>query len=114
MANMMGDQVVVIGTVKDALTIYNTPEIELDEHDVPIAHWWWLSFADDEGCRGVCLVQGVTFLAAVLRANALGISPHGQVVGDDLGPDISPDWPDPAVRDRCLSADELRARGMVA
>lgn len=109
----MDQPLTVIGRVTDSHTIYNTPAIDLDEADVPILHWWWLSFADEQGFRGVCIVQGVTLLAAVLRANTLGISPHGQVRGEDLGRDLNPGWPHPDVRDRCLSAEELRARGMV-
>lgn len=111
-ADLAAPPLAAVGTIHALVSIY-APETDVDAQGLPRAHWWWLSYADAQGCRGVCIVQGVTFMAAVLRAATLGISPHGDVRGEDLGPDRHTDWPDPAVRNRCLSAEEVRERGMV-
>lgn len=42
---------------------------------------WWLSYAGEEGSRGVALVEGASFLHACERSNELGISPGGEVKG---------------------------------
>ncbi len=50
---------------------------------------WWLSFADDEGFRGACVVdvgEDDDFLQAVMISHSLGINPGGQVLGDTCPP----------------------------
>lgn len=46
--------------------------------------WWWLSFADEEGFRGACLVQGMGQVDAISRAWVLKINPGGEVAS--VGP----------------------------
>ena len=42
---------------------------------------WWLSYAGEEGSRGVVLCEGESFLHACQRSHQLGLSPGGQVHG---------------------------------
>lgn len=42
--------------------------------------WWWLSFADDDGFRGACLVKAGGMLSAVAESHRLRINPGGQVL----------------------------------
>lgn len=75
---------------------------------------WWLSFADDDGFRGVALVDAEDFPSAHLRASILGLNPGGEVVGFEL-----PDDGDDVVEFRAAfgrealvtDADKLRALG---
>jgi hypothetical protein len=45
---------------------------------------WWLSYADDEGARGVVLTRAPSFLAACVKARRMGLSPGGQVAGGEV------------------------------
>lgn len=71
---------------------------------------WWLSFADDAGCLGVCIVDAPDFLWAVLRTKALGINPGGEVWGNEM-PDVEDVRKEISTlgKDRLISVDELRA-----
>lgn len=42
---------------------------------------WWLSYAGEEGSRGVVLCEGESFLHACQRSHQLGLSPGGEVKG---------------------------------
>jgi hypothetical protein len=42
--------------------------------------WFYLSFADDEGFRGACVVEALDELDAVLVAHEHGINPGGEVM----------------------------------
>lgn len=71
--------------------------------------WWWLSFAAEEGFRGVVVVGPADdFLSAVMLTHAHHLSPGGQVVGFEI-----PAWAleqIPAIdRFKVLSASEARA-----
>jgi len=74
--------------------------------------YWWLSFADEEGNRGVCIVQASDFLSAVSLAHSLEINPGGQVQGIEM-----PDIPEAREEielwgtDRLITPAELRADG---
>ena len=48
---------------------------------IVMSDWWWLSFADDGGFRGVVVAEGPDFLSAIRHVHELGISPGGQVRG---------------------------------
>jgi hypothetical protein len=60
------------------------------DYDGRVTAWWWLSFADDDGFRGVCIVEAMDMIAAVKLTHALGINPGGEVRGapfpDRAGP----------------------------
>lgn len=73
------------------------------ESDVKL---WWLSFADDDGFRGVAIVDAPSFIEAVMKTHVLDINPGGSVRGFPC-PDASLIPPEHV--DRLLSLDELRA-----
>lgn len=50
----------------------------------PTAVRWLLSFADEAGFRGTCVVLAPGFMSAVLISKALGCNAGGEVVGWDL------------------------------
>lgn len=58
---------------------------------------WWLSFADEAGCRGICIVDlevelpdhDDEFILAVRRSHQRKINLGGQVKGTKIHPD---DW----------------------
>lgn len=43
--------------------------------------WWWLSFATEDGFRGVAIVKAKGFASAHLATSVLGINPGGQIQG---------------------------------
>src|SRR5262245_38278214 len=50
--------------------------------------WWWLSFADASGFKGVAIVGPEQSVAgAALQAHVLGINPGGEVVGHPIHAD---------------------------
>ena len=49
---------------------------------------WWLSFAGEEGFRGVLLVEARGLAHALLLANRAQVNPHGEVRGYALPPDV--------------------------
>lgn len=68
---------------------------------------WWLSFADDDCCRGVVIVRADSFLLAVKEVHTLGISPGGQVAGF-LVPDVCDELMEEH-SDRLLTKEEAKA-----
>jgi hypothetical protein len=40
---------------------------------------WWLSFAGEEGSRGVCIIKACDLAAALSKAHRLGLNPGGEV-----------------------------------
>ena len=68
---------------------------------------WWLSYADDNGFRGVVITRAESFLMACTRANLLGVSPGGQVQGFDLPPEAEEEI-EMTDLDRCLNQEEAR------
>lgn len=68
--------------------------------------WWWLSFAGEEGFRGVAVVFADSFLRAVVLTKRLQINPGGEVMGRPLERP-----PAPRYRNRLLSRDETLAAG---
>jgi len=76
-------------------------------------NYWWLSFATEEGCRGVAIVRGANILDAAKRAHELRINPGGEIQGFE----IPPDDPEAIAEinelgvDRLICPDELWARG---
>lgn len=65
---------------------------------------FWLSFADDDGFRGVVLTEAPGFLEAVSKCNLLGINPGGQVYGPECPDDFHIP---PQAMDRLLSKEEV-------
>lgn len=68
--------------------------------------WWWLSFADEEGFRGVCVVRAPGVASAMVLTHAMQINPGGQVEASELL-----DWADipGEYTDRLLSRSEAEA-----
>lgn len=68
--------------------------------------WWYLSFGDETGFLGGCVVRAQGGQSAIRRSHQLGINPGGSVmivrVGDDKGP---------LPADRLLSAADLEKFG---
>lgn len=68
---------------------------------------WWLSYADDNGFRGVVITRAESFMAACTRARALDVSPGGQVQGFELPPEADDDIKLTDL-DRCLTEAEIK------
>lgn len=67
---------------------------------------WWLSFADDSGFRGACIVSAPSFMLAHTAASMHGCNPGGEMRGWELPEDaeIGERW-----MNRLLSIDDVRA-----
>lgn len=57
---------------------------ELKNWDGKSGHWYWLSFADEEGFHGACIVKAPSLLTAVPVAHIRGCKSHGQVLFGEL------------------------------
>lgn len=67
---------------------------------------WWLSFAGEEGFRGVIITRAFEFLDAVRKTHVLGINPGGQVKGAMCPPENEHLVRDADV-DRLLTREEI-------
>jgi len=77
-------------------------------HNVqPDTQWWWLSFAEDDGFRGVAIVQGQDMAAAIARAHLLKINPGGQVAGWPIPEEFLDQHVPGEFRNRLLSRQEV-------
>jgi hypothetical protein len=67
---------------------------------------WWLSFADETGFLGVCIVSAASLPQAAQVAHRLGCNPGGQIQGHTVPEDIQIDskW-----KQRLLSKEECDA-----
>lgn len=84
-------------------------EIIATEITQPVVSWW-LSFADENGCRGVCIVDAPGFMLAVTMANMHGCNPGGEVQGFEVPPDSDEfKWE----RNKLFTIEELRAGGVM-
>lgn len=74
--------------------------------------WFWLSFRDVEADRslGVAIVEGGGIMEAVLKAKHLGCNPGGEVLAYPIDPE---NLPEPRLRNRLLSEEELLAEGLI-
>lgn len=98
-------------------------ELLAKESHEPVG-WWWLSFADDDGFRGACIVKAHGFLTAVMLTHALNINPGGECKG--VGPvpieaNVQPGWENRLLnREQCQEFDRVhmeefrRVHGMTA
>jgi hypothetical protein len=68
---------------------------------------WWLSYANDEGFRGVVITYSSDFLTACMRSRMLGVSPGGQVRGFELPPEAESEIAAQDL-DRCLNQEETK------
>lgn len=70
---------------------------------------WWLSYAGEEGSRGVVVVEGEDFFSAVERSKVLGLSPGGQVRGFV----VPAEWTQRCLplKDALWSREQLEERG---
>lgn len=73
--------------------------------------WMWLSFADETGSLGVAIVEGGGVVEAALNAKLKGCNPGGEVMAYPLPPEH---LPAEELRNRLLSAEDLRAAGLIA
>lgn len=77
-----------------------------------MASWWYLSFADANGWKGVCLVESTTVLGAISIAHLRSINPGGEVM--PVGPidyDIPDMWTNRLITDKSELEDFDRALG---
>jgi hypothetical protein len=75
---------------------------------------WWLSFAGDEGFRGVALVEGETMVDAVKEAHRLRINPGGEVMGVAAPPHlfVPHEWRNRLLtKSECEELDRLLTKG---
>jgi hypothetical protein len=79
--------------------------------------WWWLSFAAEDGFRGVVIIGPVPggLLAAVAWSHLLGINPGGEAAGFQFPPGAIEHVPETfrkrvLTKDQALSVDEMVAR----
>lgn len=67
--------------------------------------WQWVSFAGDEGFRGIAIVRAHDVAEAALIAMLLGINPGGEVLALEVPPEYGPP---PAEWDHKLITDKER------
>lgn len=70
--------------------------------------YWWLSFAEDSGFRGVVIIRARDQIEGIKIAWRLGINPGGQVVGFELPPEQQREVPQEAVG-RLLQRPDIEA-----
>ena len=68
--------------------------------------WWWLSFADPDGFRGVVITHAPDFISAVRSTHARRINPGGEVNGWSMPDEAGLGDPAPRWRDRLLNKFE--------
>lgn len=71
---------------------------------------WWLSFAAEDGFRGVVLTRANSMIEAVQKTHALGINPGGEVRGFEV-PATHAGCYKPEEFDRCYS-DKQEAQAL--
>lgn len=82
-------------------------QLEAQESQDPEA-WYWCSFADDDGFRGVAIVRASGVLSASQEARRRGINPGGEVLAFPLDPEHEPG----EFANRLLTKDEAEAASM--
>ena len=73
--------------------------------------WWWLSFATDDECFGVCIVQGDNIIEATRKAHSLGINPGGEVLGIGIPEENYAEVFSMYQQNKLISTEELKAKG---
>ena len=74
---------------------------------------FWLSYAGEEGSRGVVVTEAFSFLEACALVGAIGLSPGGEVLGFEVPMD-DPEVAEEIVfyeHNRLYTPEELRQRG---
>ena len=66
---------------------------------------FWLSYADDNGFRGVVVLRASSFLNACAKAKLEGLSPGGQVRGFEIEKEDEYRIPEHC-QNRCLTREE--------
>lgn len=69
---------------------------------------WYLSFAGEEGFRGVVIQIARGYAHAIQRAHELGINPGGEVQGIPIPPKELDKVP-PEFMDRLLSREDIKS-----
>ena len=68
---------------------------------------WWLSYANEQGFRGVVIVEADDFITACAKVGLSGLSPGGQVLGEPVH------GIPPLLLNRLLTESELRSEGLL-
>lgn len=68
---------------------------------------WYLSYADEDHFRGAVYIEAHGPASAAMRANAVNLSPGGEVF--ILGPIPEDKWPDRKFWNRMLDKEDVRA-----
>jgi len=71
---------------------------------------WWLSFADEDGFRGVVILEAYGFADAMRRSHEAGLNPGGEVKGFRVDPADHPE----ALRNRLLKKSDLAGFGVIS
>lgn len=71
--------------------------------------WWYLSYADEKGFRGVVVIEAHGFTEACLLSARRHLSPGGEVVGVDLLGAPEDKMPPMTHRNRLLSRADLES-----
>ena len=74
---------------------------------------WWLSFAGDEGFRGVLVIPATGFIESVMLSHKLGLNPGGSVIGYSCPEYQKKGIPESHVG-RLLTRDECREIGGIS
>lgn len=74
--------------------------------------YWWISFADEKGFRGVIITEAVGFMTALQKTHRLGISPGGQVRGIPVPADADVKFFDKKHHDKVLSKEYISANDL--
>lgn len=69
---------------------------------------WWLSFADEDGFKGVVILEAYGHADALLRSDELGLNPGGEVQMFTVDPEDHPE----ALRNRLLKKPDLAGFGV--
>lgn len=65
--------------------------------------WWYLSYCDDDGFRGCCVVKASDMLSATMASIIIGINPGGEVLGAEMTDEHAAPFP----KDVLISKEEL-------
>ena len=77
-------------------------------------NYWWLSFADKGGFRGVFITKAFGLLDAIRQANLLNQNPHGEVMGFEIPIDHpNGDMLKPELLNRLLQKEDLELAGLI-
>ena len=74
-------------------------------------NWWWLSFATDDECLGIAIVEAMGMIDATKKCHRLGINPGGQVMGFLVPEESYEEMFSMYEPDKLITVEELKANG---